>query len=136
MRLEITRRADLATRALLDLLDEGQRTKSVLLAGRLGTTSGFLSQVMAPLVANGWVQSEPGPAGGYTASLDPHAVDVLQIIEAVEGPTETGRCVMEDRACSRGTLCALHRPWSDARAQLVGELSATPLSSLIAARPA
>lgn len=135
MRLEITRRADLATRALLDLLDEGQRTKAALLAGRLGTTSGFLSQVMAPLVAKGWVRSDPGPAGGYTASLDPSEVNVLQIIEAVEGPTDTGRCVMEDRACGRRDQCALHRPWSDARAQLLAQLSATPLSSLTSERP-
>jgi Rrf2 family protein len=132
MRLEITRRADLATRALLDLLGEGRRTKAALLAGRLGTTSGFLSQVMAPLVAKGWVRSDPGPSGGYTAAVDPRQVTVLQIIEAVEGPTDTGRCVMEDRACGRHDQCVLHRPWSDARAQLLAQLSATPLASLVA----
>jgi Rrf2 family transcriptional regulator, iron-sulfur cluster assembly transcription factor len=130
MRLEITRRADLATRALLDLLAQGKRTKSAALAGRLGTTPGFLSQVMAPLVARGWVQSEPGPAGGYTPLLDPQRVSVLEIIEAVEGPTESGRCVMEDRPCAGGGPCALHRPWSEARAQLLGELAGTTLASL------
>jgi Rrf2 family protein len=136
MRLEITRRSDLATRALLDLAREGRRTKSSVLADRVGTTPGFLSQAMSPLVARGWVRSEPGPSGGYTALVDPSELNVLEVIEAVEGPTETGRCVLEDRACAGGEPCALHRPWSSARAQLLGELAATSLSSLMQGRPA
>lgn len=98
MRLEITRKADLATRALLALAATGERTKAAALAGRVGTTPGFLSQAMTPAVARGWVRSEPGPAGGYTAVVDPSTVSVLDVIEAVEGPTDTERCVLEDRA--------------------------------------
>mgnify|MGYP002084665114 CR=1 FL=1 len=105
--------------------------KSAMLAGRLGTTPGFLSQVLTPLVAHGWVRSDPGPTGGYTASVDLGRVSVLEIIEAVEGPTDSGRCVMEDRACAGSGPCALHRPWSGARAQLLTELSDTTLSSLV-----
>jgi len=131
MRLEITRRSDLATRALLELARTGARTKASGLAERVGTTPGFLSQAMTPLVARGWVRSEPGPTGGYTALVDPADLNVLEIIEAVEGPTDTGRCVLEDRPCGGAELCALHRPWSTARSQLLGELAGTPLSSLL-----
>jgi len=130
VRLEITRRADLATRALLALSEEGERMKASVLAARIGTTPGFLSQAMTPLVAHGWVRSEPGPTGGYTALVDPAEISVLEIIEAVEGRTDTGRCVLEDRPCSGDAACVLHRPWSIARDQLLGELAATPLSSL------
>ena len=100
MRLEITRRSDLATRALLELARTGERTKASVLAEAVGTTPGFLSQAMTPLVARGWAGSEPGPTGGYTALVDPADLTVLEVIEAVEGPTDTGRCVLEDRACA------------------------------------
>ena len=130
MRLEITRRADLATRALLALSEDGERMKASVLADRIGTTAGFLSQAMTPLVAQGWVRSEPGPTGGYTARVDPARLSVLEIIEAVEGRTDTGQCVLEDRPCSGEAACILHRPWSIARDQLLAELAATPLSSL------
>lgn len=130
MRLEITRKADLATRAMLALAATGERTKAAALAGRVGTTPGFLSQAMAPAVARGWVRSEPGPTGGYTAVVDPSTVSVLDVIEAVEGPTDTERCVLEDRACTAGGLCGLHRPWAAARAQLLAELRRTSLASL------
>lgn len=135
MRLEITRRSDLATRALLELARTGERTKASVLAERVGTTPGFLSQAMTPLVARGWIRSEPGPAGGYTALADPADLTVLAVIEAVEGPTDTGRCVLEDRPCASDEICALHRPWSSARSQLLGELAATSLSSLLARGP-
>ena len=136
MRLEITRRADLATRALVELAERGTKTKAADLAEKIGASPGFLAQAMTPLVTRGWVRSEPGPSGGYVAAADLSEVSVLDVIEAVEGPTDTAQCVLEDRACSGGGPCALHQPWSRARSQLLRELDATPLSSLAAgARP-
>ncbi len=131
MRLEITRRTDLATRAFLHLAGNGERTKSSSLAEAVGTTPGFLSQAMTPLVAAGWVRSDPGPTGGYTALADPATISVLDIIEAIEGPTDSGKCVLEDRACAEHAACALHQPWSSARSHLLQELRATPLASLL-----
>lgn len=132
MRLEITRRADLATRALLALHADRGRIKAADLAARIGTTAGFLSQAMTPLVAEGWVGSEPGPTGGYRLLADPADISVLAVIEAIDGPTDTTRCVLESRPCASTGLCALHRPWLRARAQLLGELSATSLAELSA----
>jgi Rrf2 family protein len=130
MRLEITRRTDLATRALLALAESGQRTKSAELAERVGTTAGFLSQALTPAVAAGWVRSDPGPTGGYTLVADLAGVSVLDVIEAVEGPTDAGRCVLEDRTCNQGGVCALHQPWSRARSLLTQQLAASPVASL------
>lgn len=104
--------------------------KGAALAERVGASPGFLSQAMTPLVAAGWVRSEPGPTGGYVLAADLSAVSLLEVIEAVEGPTEANRCVLEDRPCSASGPCALHQPWSRARAELTSELAATPLSDL------
>jgi Rrf2 family protein len=139
MRLEITRKADLATRALLELdrragtADPPPRAKAADLARSVGTTAGFLTQVMSPLLARGWVRSEPGPTGGYVVVADLADLSVLQVIEAVEGPTDTGRCVLEERTCAGGGTCALHVPWSRARGQLTAEMSRTSLASLTGA---
>jgi Rrf2 family transcriptional regulator, iron-sulfur cluster assembly transcription factor len=130
MRLEITRRADLATRALLELAAVGGRSKAAELASSIGTTAGFLSQAMTPLVSQGWVRSEPGPTGGYVAAMDLAEISVLDVIEAVEGPTDSGRCVLQDRPCSTASTCALHVPWQKARAGLLGELGATTLAEI------
>lgn len=130
MRLEVSRKADLATRALLELARSATRVKAADLATSLGTTPGFLTQVIAPLTAKGWVRSEPGPSGGYLATVSLDEVSVLEVIEAVEGPTETGRCVLEDQPCAKTGPCALHQPWSTARARLIEELRSTSLADL------
>lgn len=130
MRLEISRRADLATRALVTLSETTERMKASELASVLDTTPGFLSQAMTPLVARGWVRSVPGPSGGYAASTDLATVSVLAVIEAVEGATDVSRCVLEDRECTGGTPCALHDAWQRARGQLLAELDATSVASV------
>lgn len=135
MRLEITRRSDLATRALIELARLGRRTKSVELAEAIGTTPGFLSQAMTPLAAKGWVRSEPGPSGGYLLAADLEDVSVLDVIETIEGPSDLGRCVLEDRPCSDAGPCAMHQPWQRARTQLLDELSKSKLAALHQARP-
>jgi len=135
MRLEITRRSDLATRALIELDRLGRRTKSAELAEAIGTTPGFLSQAMTPLASKGWVRSEPGPSGGYVLTANLADVSVLDVIEAIEGPSDGGRCVLEDRPCSDGGPCALHQPWQRARTQLLDELSNSTLAELPKARP-
>jgi Rrf2 family protein len=127
MRLEVSRRADLACRALLVLAKQRERLKAGDLASRIGTTSGFLSQVLTPLVACGWVTSEPGPRGGYRSTPAAGGVSLLDVIEAIEGPTDTEQCVLEDRPCLGAAACPLHRPWDRARGALLDELRRTPL---------
>ena len=119
----------------MELVRSQGRTKSAELAARVGTTAGFLSHAMTPLVAKGWVRSEPGPSGGYTALVDASDVSVLDVIEAVEGRTDTERCVLEDRACAGAEHCALHRQWSSARAHLLADLGGTSIASLTTERP-
>jgi len=130
MRLEITRRADLAVRAMVLLGSSPTRWKAPALAEALDTTAGFVPQVIGPLVKAGWVRSEPGPTGGYSAQVSLAAVSVLQVIEAVDGATDTGRCVVEDRECGGEAPCSLHHAWSRARAELMQTLAATPIAAV------
>lgn len=129
MRLEVTRRSDLAVRVLQTLASSGgRRLKASELAEVVGSTAGFVPQVVTPLVASGWVRSDPGPRGGYTLAVDLCDISVLSVIEAIEGPTDSGRCVLANRPCTDGDSCALHVPWTRARAELLRELGATTVA--------
>ncbi len=130
MRLEITRRAELAIRALALLGASADRVKAPALAEDLGTTVAFVPQVLGPLVRAGWVQSDPGPTGGYRCRVLLGEVSVLQVIEAVDGATDAGRCVVADRPCQSADPCVLHTAWARARSELVGVLDATPMSGV------
>ncbi|MDP2292400.1 MAG: Rrf2 family transcriptional regulator [Actinomycetota bacterium] len=130
MRLEITRRAELAIRALALLGRSPGRVKASVLADDLGTTVAFVPQVVGPLVRAGWVGSDPGPTGGYRCQVALSDVNVLEVIEAVDGLTDMGRCVVAARPCRADDPCVLHVAWGQARSELVGVLSATPMSGV------
>ena len=129
MRLEITRRAELAVRALA-LLGRSERVKASVLADGLGTTVSFVPQVLGPLVRAGWVRSDPGPTGGYRCVVPLSEVNVLQVIEAVDGATDVGRCVVADRPCQAADPCVLHAAWAQARTELLGVLQSTSMSGV------
>jgi Rrf2 family protein len=129
MRLEITRRADLAIRAFAVLGRHTGRVKASELAESLTTTVAFVPQIVGPLVKAGWVRSDPGPTGGYHAVVALEDVNVLQVIEAVDGVTDGGRCVVADRACQSADPCALHLAWGRARKELLQVLESTSMAA-------
>ena len=130
MRLEITRKTNLAIRAMATLNNAGRRMSGKELASSIETTTNFLAQVTAPLVRRGWIDSQPGRAGGYELVADARELSVLDVIEAVEGPTDTQECVLRAGNCSASDPCATHDAWSRARDALVNELAGTPLTIL------
>jgi len=127
----LTRKSDLALRALRTVAGRGGAVRGEELASAIGTTRGFLVQVMSPLVHSHWVISSPGPLGGYR--LRPGSTpSVLDVIESIEGPTNTAACVLDaETACastSSGTRrpCAFHDPWLRARRAMRDELGRSP----------
>lgn len=121
-------------RALVALAAHDGRLKAGALAGELGTTAGFVPQVMGPLVRAGWARSEPGPTGGYSLVVALDQLSVLQVVEQIDGPTESGRCVVANRACDSENPCALHVAWSQARGELLRSLGSMSLATLSEAR--
>lgn len=122
----ITRRAGLAVRAVTALTSARSRRKANDLAQELQTTPGFVAHVLNPLVKAGWVRSVPGPAGGYELTAAADGLSALDVVEAVDGPTASGDCVLEDRACLATEACVLHEAWLAARAVLTRTLEITP----------
>jgi len=135
MRLELTKRLDLAFRAMGFLNDNGSAADGRSIAAAIGTSAHYLPQVVKPLIDAGWISSTPGPGGGYDLVADLNDVSVLDIIESVEGPTDTGRCVLRGAPCPTQEECALHSSWVVARSALLTELEATSVQAAFAQAP-
>lgn len=99
------------------------------LADVVASTPQFVPQVMNPLVRAGWVVSESGPTGGYALAAPLSDRSVLELIELIEGRTDTGSCVLRGGPCSGMTQCALHDAWAEARAALTERLAAMSVSA-------
>ncbi len=123
MRLELTKRTDLAFRALatIDHTTE-HRVNGATLAEGLDITTHYLPHVMAPLTRSGWIMSTSGPRGGYSLVVDLDDITLLDLVEAVEGQIDTTGCLHLGPRHTQGLTCALHRPWTKARQALISEL--------------
>ena len=130
MKLTITRRTDLALRALRLLEADGGIMRASEMAPALLSTPHYLPQVLRPLVRAGWLASEPGPTGGYGLAGPLADRSILALIEAIEGPTDNGVCVLSGGPCAGQVECSLHAPWLAARAALLERLADIPISDL------
>ena len=135
MRLELSKRTDLALRAMESLNHGSHITSGAELAEAIGTSTNYLPQVMKPLIENKWVAGTPGPGGGYRLRASLRSVSVLDVVEAVEGPTEQGRCVLRGAPCPAQEQCALHTSWIKGRAALLAELGVLSLQEALLVPP-
>ncbi len=129
MRLELRARTELALRALQTLAD-GRRRRASEIADRVGSTPAYIAHVMVALSKPRWIDSAPGPTGGHRLAVELSSITLLDLIEAIEGPTDDGRCVMADRACPAEVPCALHDAWIPARDALIAQLTRTTLDTV------
>lgn len=130
MRLELRARTELALRTL-QALSNGHRMRAAEIAELVDSTPAYIAHVMVDLSAPGWIDSAPGRSGGHRLVADLSSITMLALIEAIEGPTDDGRCVMVDRPCPATETCALHDAWIPARDALIAQLSATTLDTVI-----
>jgi Rrf2 family transcriptional regulator, iron-sulfur cluster assembly transcription factor len=133
MRLELTKKTDLAFRALEYIaISGGNRVTGTILAEELDITTQYLPHVMAPLTRAGWVESTSGPRGGYTITTVLTDASLLDLVEAVEGGFDDSRCLHLGPQHDTNRHCALHEPWRRARTALLSELSNSKLADMIA----
>ncbi len=130
MKFAIQKRTGLAVEALHTLRDAKGSMQSSDLAAAIDTTQTYLPQIMSPLVKMGWVDSKRGPTGGYVLATDPETISALDLIEAVEGKTDTETCILRGGPCGGLDQCALHQPWEAARTALLKELASVPVLTL------
>lgn len=128
MRLRLEQRTDLALRALRLLEGKDQNMRARQMAPLLDSTAQYLPQILAPFVSAGWLDSEPGPRGGYRLVTDLDARSMLELIELSEGEIASETCVLKGGPCGHMEYCAVHLPWQEARAALVERLDQIPVS--------
>ncbi len=134
MRAELTKRADYAIRAMLALArSDGDGPLSVRrIAADMDIPARFLPQVMTDLGRAGLVRAEAGRTGGYRLARTAAAIDLLQIIDAVEGDGRRVSCVLRGGPCDPNGECAVHAVFWTAQAGLRETLAGADLATIAA----
>lgn len=125
MRLQLTRRADYAIRAILCLATEGRGgpIPVATIARRMEVPRRFLPQIMQDLVQAGLVEGTPGRGGGYRLTRAPGEISLLEVIEAVEGDARRRTCVLTSTNCDAMRPCSVHDLFASAQDALLERLA-------------
>ena len=107
---------------------DGKAVQVRVISERQSIPTRYLEQIFQRLRRGLIVSAKRGPGGGYQLTRDPAEITLGQIIEAVEGPTDGGQCVLADRPCDETGACALHVPWKAARSELLQQLDSVSVS--------
>src|SRR4051794_35853214 len=121
MRLELTKRADYAIRAVLALARTapGERWSVRQLAEDQGIPARFLSQAMADLMRAGLVDAVVGRRGGYRLAKPAESISLLDVVEAVEGDSRRRVCILRGGPCALAAVCDVHDVFAGAQEDVI-----------------
>ncbi len=91
----------------------------------------YLEQIIIPLKMSKLVKSVRGAGGGHTLARPPSKINLIEIIEALEGPISLVDCTDDEDFCGRIPLCATYESWKEASTMLRGYFEKTTLQDLI-----
>lgn len=130
--MRLTTRGRYAVTAMLDLAinaTDGPVTLSDI-SQRQGISLSYLEQLFSRLRKNELVNSVRGPGGGYLLNRDGTAINIAQIVDAVNESVDATGCHGKGN-CNRGEMCLTHHLWEDLSSQIHQFLSSISLATLL-----
>jgi Rrf2 family iron-sulfur cluster assembly transcriptional regulator len=77
------------------------------------------------------VESCMGPKGGFRVSRGPGEINLLEVVEAVQGPVRLNRCLMDDGACPRKANCPVRARIGELQGRMEEYLQSVTLKELV-----
>jgi Rrf2 family protein len=104
--MEISRRTDYGVRLILDLagLADGKRASTQEIAERQNIPAPFLAKIISQLSLSGLVNTHRGAGGGVMLARPAGEINLLQVIEALDGPVRLNRCAVDRDAPRRNSV--------------------------------
>ena len=133
MRLELTKRADYAIRAVLALsrAGDGESLSARSIAADQRVPERFMSQVMRDLVRAGVVEGTVGRSGGYRLAKPSAEISLLDVVEAVEGDSRRRVCILRGGPCALDAVCDVHAVFAAAQEDVLYRLRTTTVGAAI-----
>ena len=117
--MQITRETDYAIRCVLYLVENPDKVIMVdSIAKEKEIPKSFLAKILQKLTKADIVKSFRGVKGGFKLSANPDRINLLNVIEAIEGPVAMNSCVLDKNICSLSHSCTVQPVWAELRQKL------------------
>lgn len=132
--MRLTRGSDYGLRGMLYMARQplGQVCLVSQVAAAEELPESYLAKIFQDLARSRLLISHRGAKGGFSLVDNPQEINLLQIIEAVEGPIALAPCLDIREGCDRVNLCEIYDALDSAQAQMISVLESTTLADLVA----
>ncbi len=131
--MEIIRRnTDYSIRALVHLgLHPGVEVTAGEIAEKQEVPLEYLQKILQKLTRGGLVLSHRGAYGGFMLAREPDEINLLEIIETMQGKLVMNKCFLGKDGCPRAPKCVLKGNWLQLEQRIAGFLSQITLLDLV-----
>jgi len=130
----LSKAADYAIRGLVYLsmkTDDGTSGVEEISKARKIPVS-YMAKLLQTLAKKGFVRSFRGPEGGFALARSPRDINLLEVIEAVEGPIFLNECLIQRGYCPQNDTCTVHDVWREAQSRFLDHLRSCNMEQLAA----
>jgi Rrf2 family protein len=127
----VKRETDYAFRALARLAQSEEFLSVSTLAEEADVPPVFLRKIMQRLHAAGIVESRQGPFGGYQLALPAKEVNLLDVLETVQGPIVMNECFGEPEVCRRVASCPVRSRLAELQVELNAHLAEISIADIV-----
>lgn len=133
MQVVLGKRGDYAIRAVLAVARQPDtRHKAREIAEQMAIPQKFLSRILADLVRAQILRATAGPTGGYELVTSADQLTLLEVIEAMDGPSNARDCLLRSTPCNSEHPCEIHKFWVDAEEAMLDHLRSTTFADVSA----
>lgn len=90
----------------------------------------FLTKILQTLTQHNIMLSYRGPNGGIALARPAEQINVIQIVEAIDGTKAFNECILDLPGCGTQRPCPMHEQWSRIRTEMKHLLETTTLAGL------
>lgn len=132
--MKLSTKGRYAVMAMVDLAHHGRKSPVSVndISVRQGLPVNYLEQLFVKLRRQGLVESTRGQSGGYQLKNDPHNINVLDIMRAVDEPLHATRCdPTQSLGCQGGPRrCLTHNLWNGLSDHITSYLASKTLADI------
>ena len=133
MGLKLTSAADYAIRAMIHLscLPEGGVALRSEIADAQNIPTSFMAKILRSLVRARLLRSSRGVNGGFSLARAASEINMLDIVEAIEGPLALTDCTPSPAGCAWSMDCPASSIWAKVQDSMKDTLRESTLEDLV-----
>ena len=127
-----SRSAEYAIRAFVFLaaVPAGKFAMVKTIADESDIPAHFLAKILQQLARQGFLRSSKGPTGGFSLRYPASEINLLQLVEAIDGLADYQRCIGGMTECNDQMRCGMHDSWKALRSRIIEYLEGTSVEDL------